>query len=328
MRNAILTLCVLAIATSTASAQQAWAEKMFKGELTHDFGTVPHGAQMLHRFTITNIYAVRMEITDITPSCGCVTTNVKKILEPRESAVFEVMMDGKRFTGQKEVSVKVTVGPEFVSTAVLRVSAFSRADVVFNPGQVNFGAVPRGQTPTQIVDIEYAGQLPWQITEVVAKDLPIDATIKEHYRSPGKVGYQLAVTPKVDIQPGIFKEKVYLRTNDPATPTLELLVEGNIQAAITVAPNSFRFTGPDKIKAGDTLTRRVIVKGNKPFRVLGVDGGNEITLGGEVGPAALQQTVVLRCQFTDAGDFKREVQIKTDLQAEPLIVVIEANVVP
>jgi hypothetical protein len=328
MRKAILTLCVLAL-TSSSVAAQGWADKMFKDGLTHDFGTVPHGAQLLHRFTITNIYAVRMEITQVVPGCGCVTWNApKRFLEPRETAVLEITMDAKRFTGPKTVSIRVSVGPEFISTAELKVSANSRADIVFNPGQVSFGTVARGQTPTQTIDVEYAGVLPWQVTEVVAKDLPLDAAVKDLYRKPGGVGVQLAVTLKADAPPGPFKEYVYLRTNDPATPMVPVLVEAHILAAVTVVPSSFRLIGPDKVKAGEAVTRRVIVKGTRPFRVLGVDGGPEITLGADAGPPAVQQTIVLRCQFAEPGDFKREVRIKTDLQAEPLIVLFEANVVP
>src|SRR5436305_13958242 len=99
MRNAVLTLTVLTLTAAPASAQ-GWAEKMFKDGLTHDFGSVPRGAQLFHRFTITNIYAVRMEITNISSGCGCVTaTAAKRVLEPRESTTIDVSMDARRFTG-------------------------------------------------------------------------------------------------------------------------------------------------------------------------------------------------------------------------------------
>src|SRR5262249_49964009 len=153
MWNGILALVALAVATAGAPAQ-GWAEKMFK-ELSHDFGTQPRGTQLMHRFTLTNIYAVRMEITEIKSGCGCVTATAgKRVLEPRESTTLEVRMDGRRFAGAKTVGVRVTVGPEFVSSAELRISANCRADVVFNPGEVNFGTVTRGQTPAQTIDVE------------------------------------------------------------------------------------------------------------------------------------------------------------------------------
>ena len=110
MRKAILALVALAVTASTAPAQ-GWAEKMFKDGSSHDFGSVPRGAQLFHRFTITNIYAVRMEITAVKSGCGCVSaTAAKRVLEPRESTTIDVNMDARRFTGPKTVAVRLRDG--------------------------------------------------------------------------------------------------------------------------------------------------------------------------------------------------------------------------
>src|SRR3954447_5095811 len=165
MRQAVLALLALAAAAPTTCAQ-GWANKLFKNQTTHDFGTVPHGAQLLHRFPITNIYAVPLEISQVRVSCSCVTAAPsKRVLQPRESGTIDVTMDARRFKGAKTVTVYVSDRPTFVSTAELKVSAVSRADVVFNPGQVNFGSVAQGQTPAQPVDVEYAGTFDWHLTE-------------------------------------------------------------------------------------------------------------------------------------------------------------------
>ncbi|MBY0231644.1 MAG: DUF1573 domain-containing protein, partial [Gemmataceae bacterium] len=162
MRKALLTLAAFAAFAATAPAQGGWADKMFKDGTTHDFGSVPRGTQSVHRFKIVNIYAVEMEISRLKASCGCVVaTSPKKTLAPREESYIEVRMDGTRYTGAKAVTVDVTVGPKFVSTAQLKVSAVGRADVVFNPGQVNFGLVAQGSAAKKTVDLEYAGPLRW-----------------------------------------------------------------------------------------------------------------------------------------------------------------------
>jgi hypothetical protein len=327
MRNAVLTLTLLALTAGPASAQ-AWAEKMFKDGLTHDFGTVAHGAELFHRFTITNIYAVRMEITNVSSGCGCVTaTPAKRVLEPREATTLDVSMDARRFTGAKTVAIRVSVGPEYVSTAELKVTANSRADVVFNPGQVSFGSVTSGQGAVQTVDVEYAGTLNWKVSEaVVGKDLPLEATVAEWYRRPGQVGYKVKVTLKADAPVGALKEFVYLQTNDPSAAAAPLLVEAQVQPALTVTPQAL---GLGAVKAGEALTRRVVVRGGKPFKVLGVDGvGDGISAADLSATPATVQTVTLKCQLTQAGDFKRELKIKTDLQEAPVTVVVEGSVAP
>ena len=265
MRNGLLAIILIASSTHSTPAQ-GWAEKMFKEGVSHDFGVVPHGALLFHRFTVTNIYAVRMEIRQPVPECGCVTaTPVKRVLEPRESTTIDVEMDARKFTGLKKVIIRVSVGPDFVSTAELVVTATSRADIVFNPGQVTFDTVARGQTPTRTVDVEYAGKLAWQVSEVsTSKEAPFAADFKELYRRPGQVGYQVKVTLKPDAAPGTFKEFVYLKTNDPNAPLVPVLVDGSIQSALEVAPSTLSL---GTVKTGETLTRRVSVQFHSPGRM-------------------------------------------------------------
>ncbi len=65
MKNVVLALALLALGTAPAAAQQPWAEKLFGGVTSHDFGNVPHGAQVKYSFKVKNIYAVPLEFTDV-----------------------------------------------------------------------------------------------------------------------------------------------------------------------------------------------------------------------------------------------------------------------
>lgn len=327
MRKLFLTLVVLAAGATVAPAQ-GWAEKMFTDGIAHDFGNVPRGAQLSHRFTITNIYAVRMEITGIHVGCGCVTaTPEKRVLEPLEKTTLEVNMDARRFTGPKTVIVKVSVGPDHVSTAEVKVSAHSRSDVVFNPGEVSFGAVTRGQGASQTVDVEYAGTLNWQVTEIISKDPSLEVGYKELYRRPGQIGYQVKVTLKPDAPAGNLKQELFLKTNDPASPLLPLLVEATVRASLEVTPPALNLGA---VAANKEQTRRVLLKGAKPFRVLGVEGAGDgvVCEDAPAGAAATVHTLTVKCQFTQAGAFRRELKVKTDLQEAPVVVVIDGTVAP
>jgi hypothetical protein len=325
MRQVLFAALVL-LAPAESATSQGWANKLFKDQVSHDFGTVARGAQLYHRFSITNVYAVPLEITNIRVSCGCVVaTPVPKTLQPRESGYIEVTMDARRFAGPKSVTVFVTVGPTFVSTAELKVTANSRNDVVFNPGQISFGSVSLGQTSSQTIDVEYAGVLDWKLTEAVTKDLPFEATYSELYRRPGQVGYQVKVTLKPDLPPGPFKQELKLRTNDPASPLIGVLVEADVQSALAATPSVVRL---GMAQVGDSLVRKVVVRGQKPFRIVAVEGqGDGITLNGEL-PATPAATQVLsfKCQLSKAGELRKQLQIKTDQQSAPLTVTIEATV--
>lgn len=165
MRKLILAFWAGVLLSGSAYAQQPassepWANKLFVGGVVKDFGTVAKGVQLKHTFRITNIYKVPLEITGVRPSCGCVTWNyAKSVMQPGESIDFNINMNTSVVSGSKTVTVSVSVGPQFISVAELSVKATTRQDVVFNPGEIQFGVVQRGSTPSQVIDVEYAGAL-------------------------------------------------------------------------------------------------------------------------------------------------------------------------
>lgn len=329
MRNGLLLLALLLLLTHAAPAQQAWAEKLFKDGTSHDFKSVPRGAQLYHKFKMVNIYAVPLEITNVRSSCTCgsVTPSVK-VLEPRQEGFIEVTMDTRRFTGPKTISIFVTVGPQYTSTAELKVTATSRGDVVFNPGEINFGIVPRGQTASQTIDVEYAGALDWRVSEVDRGSAPVEVTLEEWYRRPGQVGYRVKATLKADAPAGSHKWEMFLKTNDPASPLVPVLVEATVQAALTVLPDTLKLP---TLQVGAEANGRVSLRGSKPFRILAVEGlGDGISAATPLPtPEAKERHLLLfRCQPSKPGDVRRVVQIKTDLQEAPVPVTIEVTVVP
>ncbi len=131
-----------------------WAEKMFNDgkDLSHDFGNdAADEPTARYRFTITNIYAVPMEIrTEIKPRiCGCTTATAvqARVLQPKSRGTIDVMMDGRQFTGSKTVEVKVT-------RSVRGVHLLGRAEghrqqpgrpSCCNPGEVTFGTDVAGR---------------------------------------------------------------------------------------------------------------------------------------------------------------------------------------
>jgi RNA polymerase sigma factor (sigma-70 family) len=107
--------------TKDVADPAAWANKLFD-QTSIDFGECQHGEQLKHKFKMTNIYAVPMEITQVRSSCGCMTCAVShKTLTPGESGDLEVSVDTRRFVGAKTMSIYVSVGTQYTSTATLTV---------------------------------------------------------------------------------------------------------------------------------------------------------------------------------------------------------------
>ena len=334
MRNMVLSVIVLAVATGIAPAQSGvWAHKLFtfKGgaeALVHNFGSVPRGTILYHQFPIYNPWAVPIDVHVSEIGCSCVTAKLSKTtLQPRESAYLETTMDTARRTkpGPATINVLISVGPQYVDTTMVRVSANIRADVVFNPGQINFGMVSRGQAPTQSVDVEYAGVLDWQVSEVVKNDGPFEVALEPWYRKPGRIGYRVRVTLKADAPPGSLKQELQLKTNDPASPLVPLLVEASIQETLAVKPNPLEVEGSH---VGDTVNKNVVVSGNQVFHITGIEGAGEDLIVNLLTSEGKTQIINLKWQLKNPGLAQQQIRIKTDLQSAPLILTVKANVLP
>jgi hypothetical protein len=330
MRRLLLAVSATMLLAPAARAQTAWADKLFGGTTTHDFGNVPRGAQLKHSFKITNIYKEPLEITQVRVSCNCLTTKTSTTLvQPNDSATLDITMDTRIFSGDKTVRVYVSVGPKYVSTATLTVHANARQDVVFNPGEIDFGNVARGQTPTRTIDVEYAGTLDWKVTEIVkSAGAPFDLKVDElpHLvNAPPRRGYRMFATLKADAAPGPFKQEIILKTNDPASPVLTFHIAGTIQATLAVSPPSLAING---LRVGESQTKKVVLRADRPFRVTGIDGtGDGISADF---PDRIDTTVILSVtvQPNRAGDFRRQLTVRTDLEKETATITLQGDVAP
>lgn len=333
----VLTLTVAAVAQPPAPAVQPaapanpWANKFFLPDIatnrdqaapaviTHNFGDVPHGTLCVHKFTITNIYDVPMQITEVRKSCSCLDyVPMTKVLQPNDTAELTVTMNTAKFVGHNAQTFYVTFGPKFVSTAVVRVSATSRTDVSVNPGAVGFGTVSQGARPHQSVQVKYSGRnRDWKITEVVPGSYPFDVKFTEVNRGGplrGGAEYQIDVTLHAGVAPGAISEQITLKTNDSANPLIQIGVTGTVAAPLELSPGKVRL----EAKVGESATQRVLVRAAKPFKVVGVDGAEcEVTAELPANSAALPlQVVTIKFQPTQAGTVVKQLRIRTDLPGD------------
>lgn len=332
MCKAILALLTGAVFVNAAAAQSsAWADKIFSGKATHDFGTVARGAQLKHTFTMNNIYKVPLQITHIGIECGCVTaTPSTKTLQPGETAQLDINMDTARFSGAKQVKVRLTVGPEFISTATVIVSAFARQDVVFNPGEIDFGAVAKGQATTKFIDVEHAGNANWRVSEIVKSGAaPFDLKVEQLPQKVGgfvTVGYRIFATLKADAASGNFKQEILLKTNDAQAPVISFYVVGNVRASLTVAPaNPIQLSN---LKVGEARSTKIVVSANRPFRITSIDGLEEGLTIPLPDRSVSTHILDLRLQPRASGELRKHITLRTDLDNESASIVVEGTVAP
>jgi len=311
-----------------------WANKFFAPKdpppiVVHDFGNVPFGTTLTHRFPVTNIYAVPMQITrDPAVSCGCTRiVRYTQKLEPRETGFVDIEMDGRRFQGAKAVTISVEFGPKFRSTAILQVRAFARTDVSLTPGRLDFGVVALGQQPVKTVDVEYRGnQLNWQITEVDASSASnVKVAVQRVAAGRGAASYQLTASLKPNANPGMMQDQIILKTNDANGPVLTIPVAGTVQAPLTIVQgNPVRL---DPVQVGGQTDRIVMVRSSKRFRIVKVEGeGDGLTVSYDSVSLEIQR---LKITFkpTQPGMLQRKLTIISD-QKDVATAIIEGVAEP
>src|SRR5262249_19270293 len=118
---------------------------------------------------------------------------------------------------------------------------------------------------------------------------------------------------------------IFLKTNDPATPLVPVLIEGNVQTALSATPSELKVSGA---RVGEDLKRQVVVRATRTFVVRAVEGlGKEVSLRTELSAEkALVHVLSFKIKPSIAGEFHRELDIKTDLPEKPIRVTISGNV--
>lgn len=252
--------------TATATAQSpGWAEAMFE-EKNHDFGVIARGAEATYRFKITNNSNQQVHIANTRTTCGCTAARPSRdLLESGETAYIEVSMNTRKFTRKKDSNLIVTFDAPSYAEVRLPISAYIRTDVVLTPGMVNFGPVAKGTASQKKIDIAYAGREDWKILKVETQNPNITAKAVEKERNAGRVKYDLIVDLKGDAPVGDLRSQLFLITDDTNSPRVPVLIEGRVEAEITITPRAVSFGV--LTAGGNKKTVNVVLRGRKPFTI-------------------------------------------------------------
>ncbi len=269
MLTRLLNSLAILIVLATGASAQDWAKPMFD-HLEHDFGVVARGAKAEHRFTIQNIYLEEAHIQSVSSSCGCTSPAVtKNTIKTWEKVELIATIDTRSFMGHKEAAVTVRFDRPFPAEVILRVQCFIRGDVVVQPGAIEFGSVNQGSGSERRAVVQYAGRGDWRVMAVEKSNKFVDVRMTEADRNQGQVSYDLVVRLKTDTPPGYIHEQLVLVTNDtnPRTARVPITVEGVVVPSLTVRPSPLLL---GVVNAGQTVTKHLVVQGNAPFKIAGV----------------------------------------------------------
>jgi hypothetical protein len=329
MRASLLLTAVLAC--SAPAHADNWADLMFSG-LRHEFGNVPRGAEVRHTFVMLNNTGLPVQIAALKRNCKCISAvaiddsvvldavnqeaRYPKLVEPGQEVRVAVAIDTRSFVGNKSGEVTISFNEPGYADVRLLINIFIRQDIVLNPGAIQFGSLAHGQEATRELEIEYAGSGDWQVLGVSNLNRDLDVGHEELYRRPGRVGYKLTVRLKPTAAARPIREILFVETNDPATPQVPVLVTGQIQPDLIVTPSNVSF---GTVRTGQAMTRQVLIRGKKPFRVTRVDGGDGMfRIEKSEGAQTFHKLTVQFDGCEQTGSVECRFRIETDLEDEPL----------
>jgi len=313
MLRSSLLVTVVSLAAAFPAAGQEWARKMFK-DTSHDFGTVARAAKAEFLFEFSNLYLEDVHVSNVRSSCGCTSVRVENpSLKTYEKSAIVATFNTKSFQGSRRATLTVTFDKPFYAEVQLQVTGVIRTDVVLDPGSVQLGTLEQGTPAECKVAVNYAGRSDWKIVEVRSPNPHLRGEVVERSRSGGQVGYELVVRLDNDAPLGYLGDYLLLVTNDYQPLQIPVAVEGRISASVTVSPASL-FLGV--VAPGQTVTKQLVVKAAKPFRIVSIACDDKSfsfeTAGADV-PKTLHLVPVTFTAGENAGKVSNTIRIETDM---------------
>jgi len=306
------TLLTVALFAWAGPAHASWADSMFD-ELSKDFGSVPHGTLAIHPFRLVNNTGVPVHITSVRVSCGCTAAHaVQTYLAPGQETAILAQMDTRRFSNTKNVTIFVRFDQPRFDEVRLWVQANSRDDVSFSPDTLNFGKVKRGTGPTSEMTVSFLGTGQTQVLEAKCDSNYIMPSFKEVRRDGAESVYQIEAKVRPDTPAGKWYSDLWVRTNNPMMPRLRIPLTVEVESPLSVSPT---IVALGQVKAGTETDRKVILRGVKSFRIVGISGtDNQVRVRETNTESKTVHVLTVTLRPNETGQLTRTIRVQTDLK--------------
>jgi len=311
LRKAVLVV-LLSFLVGSPVVGQEWARKMF-GTTRHDFGSVARDAEAEYAFELSNLYMEDVHIAGVRSSCGCTSPRIAKpwLKTYQKGAIIAAFNTGA-FTGHKSATLTVTIDKPHYAQVQLHVSGQIRSDVTLSPGSVQLGSVDQGTPVDRKIAVNYSGYSNWRIAEVKSPNPHITAKAVKT-RHGGRAAYELLVHLDEHAPAGYIEDHLVLVTKGPRAAQIPVRVEGRVLPGVSVSPATL-FMGV--VEPGQKVTKQLVVRGKRPFRILSISCDDESFEFGATADEMAKPLHLVPVSFVageNPGKVARKIRIVTDL---------------
>jgi len=314
LRRVVLASLVIVLGAPAAWGQE-WARKMFE-TTEHDFGSVARYAKAEYAFKLKNIYMEDVHIASVSSTCGCTTPRIEKeLLTTYEEGAIVAHFNTDRYQGDRGATLTVRIDKPFPARVQLHVRGHIHGEVKVEPGSVDLGTIEFGSPVARTVRLSRNGRSDWKIEEVQCANPYLETELAEVRRSGWSVEYELSVRLAENAPAGYINDHLQLVTNDRRGTAFPVLVEGRVLPPVTVSPSAL-FMGV--VETGGKVTKRLVIRGKTPFRILSIECEDSSFEVGEYRTDVARPVHVVPVTFvagkgTGAGKIAQMIRIETDL---------------
>ncbi|HMP16979.1 MAG TPA: hypothetical protein PKD72_08160 [Gemmatales bacterium] len=200
----------------------------------------------------------------------------------------------------------------------------SRDDISMTPDAINFGTVKLGSAPTSSVLLEHRTLSGWKITGIENENGYLQTRIDVEGNKAN--AYRLSVRLREDTPAGLWHATIGLVTNDPTSPRIRIPLTVEVQGALAVTPQILHLGR----LAGENVEKKIVLRGARAFRILQVEGLDDVLTIDQTKTEDAKVAHVLRITYTgkaEAGEFQRKLKILTDLDNSSIELPVHGQVV-
>ncbi len=240
------------------------------------FGTIDPYKLRKADITVRNDGDETLVIDHLRASCGCTTPSIdQKSIKPGDETVLHLELNPQHYGGPApRIFVMVKSNDSIRPVSRINLSADITPEYTIDPKIIDFGRVPSGSTPEQVIHVDQKLDETLQIEKIEKTADGVETSLKEIApdEKTGHKRYEIHVRVKPDTEPGPLAGEIGIFTNIKRISVDSVVVKGEVYGIETV-PSIVHF---GLVSPGKKQVATVLVTGPYDFRIteaaIDVDG--------------------------------------------------------
>jgi hypothetical protein len=191
----------------------------------------------------------------------------KPTLKSWEVGAIHAVFNTPTFQGSRHATLTVVIDKPQPATIQLQIRGVIRSDVSFEPGSIQLGDINQGAEIEKTVRVSHYGWGDWQVTGVNSSNPSITATVTNAAQQNGWSTADLTVKLAKDAPAGYIQDHLMLLTSEGQSVQMPLAIEGRVISNLSVSPSTLVM---GTVHPGQTVSKPLVIKGNRPFNVTSV----------------------------------------------------------